>query len=312
MIEGKKLNLAGRVLLGLGVVLNGIDAKAEYYRIDCKSVEANSPWAAVGHVNGAVEGHDSKDGAFLQSPHNPRIDFYSKVPLSYPYDKLKIDARGPNSTTYFDIKIEGAKILESIDANLSFQILDDGQDNFSWKYFIAELYNSGDVNEPNNLIASYDIKDLAEYGQKIPLTTISNGLSYQLLIKPYNYADLDRNRCVDFGDLEIFVRNWGRDERAEPDDPNNTLGTYVGKDPNDLDAYTDINRDGVVDFKDFSLFSGEWFYNADDPNTSSRLTPKVDGIDVLDGRYLNAFRQDAVKRFYGKEMLCGKEEREAA
>jgi len=72
-------------------------------------------------------------------------------------------------------------------------------------------------------------------------------------------------------DSEIFVRNWARDERAEPNDPNNTLGTYVGKEPNDLDAYSDINRDGVVNFKDLSLFSGEWLWDANDPNTWSRV-----------------------------------------
>lgn len=101
---------------------------------------------------------------------------------------------------------------------------------------------------------------------KIPLT-INNGLSYQLLVKFFNHADLNRDRRVNFEDLEIFARNWARDERAEPNDPNNSLGTYVGKDPNDLDAYSDINRDGVVDFKDFAIFSGEWLYNADNPNT---------------------------------------------
>jgi hypothetical protein len=35
-------------------------------------------------------------------------------------------------------------------------------------------------------------------------------------------------------------------------------------------------------------------------------------MNVLDGRDLMAFNKDAVKRFYGKEMLYGKEEREAA
>lgn len=239
--------------MSLGVILSGANAKAEYCRIDCKSIGANSPWIAVGHVNGAAEGHDSRDAAFLQSPASPRIDFYSKAPPNPYEDKLKVDARGPNSTTYFNIKIEGAEISESVNADLSFQILDDGQGNFTWKNLIAELYNSGDVNDCNNLLARCDVKDLVMYGQKIPLT-IRNGLSYQLLIKPFNYADLNRNRRVDFNDFAIWANNFGR---------TNT----VPRDANDLGDFADINRDNIVDMNDLEYFTPEWLWNADDPNT---------------------------------------------
>jgi hypothetical protein len=248
----KILNLVGRILLAAATIIGGAVAKAEYCRIDCTSIGANSPWRAIGHVNGASEGHDSKDAAFLQSPASPRIDFYSKVPLSPPYDdKLMVDARGPNSTTCFDLRIEGAEIPETIDANLSFRILDDGQGNFDWKNLIAKLYNGGDVNDCNNLIASYDIKDLVTYGQKIPLT-ISNGLSYQLLIKPYNYADLDFNGKINWKDFAKFSLYWKTE----------------GHDPNDVWAdYADIDRSGSADYNDLSIFSHEWLWDADDPNT---------------------------------------------
>ena len=72
---------------------------------------------------------------------------------------------------------------------------------------------------------------------------------------------------VDKQDLEIFAQNLGRDERAEPNDPNNTLGAYVGKEPNDLDAYADIDRNGRVDYNDLSILSGEWLWDANDPKT---------------------------------------------
>jgi hypothetical protein len=252
--------------IALPFIINN-SAKADYCRIDCMSVETNSPWIAVAHINGASEGHDGKDVDFLQSPHSPRIDFYSKVPLSYPYDdKLKVDARGANSTTYFDIKIEGAEIPESIDANLSFLIWNDGQGNFSWKNLIAELYNSGDVNEPNNLISTYDMKYMDRSNGKIPLI-INNLLSYQLLIKFFNHADLNRDRKVNGLDFAIFARNWGGNEETDP----NTFGSYVGSEPNNLGAYADIDRNGIVDINDLSTFSGEWLWDANDPNTWSRV-----------------------------------------
>jgi hypothetical protein len=249
----KKLNLAGRIFLSALAIASL--AKADTCKIDCTSVGANSSTVRVRHVNGAVEGHDSMDVPFVPSLASPRIDFYSKVPLSYLFDKLFNDARGPNSTTYFDIKIEGAEIPDSVDANLSFQISDSTppQGNFLWKNLVAELYNSGDVNDCNNLIASYDIKDLVGYGQKIPLT-VRDGLSYQLLVKPYNYADLNRDRKVNGLDYAIWANNFGR---------TNT----VPRDANDLGVFSDIDRDNVVDMNDLEYFTPEWLWNADDPNT---------------------------------------------
>jgi hypothetical protein len=101
----------------------------------------------------------------------------------------------------------------------------------------------------------------------IPIS-INNGItqgdeffpSHKLNYYFFNYADLNRDGKVDFRDYAIWANNFGRN------DPN-TLGDNVGSDVNDLDAYSDINRNGIVDFNDLSLFSGEWLWDANDPNT---------------------------------------------
>jgi len=124
------------------------------------------------------------------------------------------------------------------------------------------LYNSGDVNEPNNLLGVYDMKYMDKSNGKIPLI-INNGLSYQLLVKFFNHADLNRDRKVNGLDYAIWAGSFGRSNETDP----NTFGGYVGSEPNNFNAYADIDRNGIVDYNDLSLFSGEWLYNADDPNT---------------------------------------------
>ncbi|MHC4528967.1 MAG: hypothetical protein ACYS29_13915, partial [Planctomycetota bacterium] len=64
----------------------------------------------------------------------------------------------------------------------------------------------------------------------------------------YNYADINRDGKVDFGDCAILAKNYGR------------TGIDCGANPNNLDDYSDIDRTGIVDFNDLRVFSVEWLY----------------------------------------------------
>jgi hypothetical protein len=261
------------------ILLGGVTytKAADICKVVCES-EVSSPLMRIVHKSGATETpYDGNgDALFLPINYTPTIDFYSKTNYQPPQDRLMKDARPPESMSTINSEISGRGLGAPTNANLQFIFYDIGEDNFSWKNIIGELsqrVDDGNGGYKYALIGDYDIKHMVNFSKTIPIS-INNGItqgdkffpSHKLDYNFFNHADLNRDRRIDGLDFAILAQNWARDERAEPNDPNNTLGTYVGKEPNDLDAYSDINRDGVVDFKDFAIFAGKWFYDADAEN----------------------------------------------
>jgi hypothetical protein len=271
-MKAKKENLVRGILLITAFVLGGANAKAEYFRVKCNS-GIGSPSIRLGHVNGATEGPDGNyDAMYPPSPVTPRIDFY----FQNPYGWFMIDARGPHSTTDFYARIEGVSIPGSVNANLIFSIYNDGQGNFAWKNLIVELYNNGDIQDSNNLIAVHDGYDLVAGSVIFSELNVSNGLSYQLLINPRNYADLDLNGIVNWKDLSKFSLYWKTGDH----------------DANDVWAdYGDIDRNGIVDYNDLDIFSRMWLWDANDPNTwrfkARNPLPSDGAMDVSVSAYLS-------------------------
>ena len=74
-----------------------------------------------------------------------------------------------------------------------------------------------------------------------------------------------------------------------------------------------LPRSGDVNFMDYAILASHWLWEQD-PNLVSNLTPKLNGTNenVLEGKYLAGFQQDAAKKFYAKyspsykKMLEGK------
>jgi hypothetical protein len=235
------------------------------------------PYCKTQHISGArepEEGYDNgKDARFNDMQFPPTIDIYSKINFD-PY-RLNTDARPPESTTTFNLEISGRGLTaqENIELKLSFS--DYLGNNFSWKNIIAELYQRIDDGEGSytyTLIGNYDIKNIMVRSDPNIYISINNGItqgdeffpSHKLNYSFYNHADLNRDRKVDGKDFAIWANNFGRN------DPN-SLGDNVGSDVNDFDAYADIDRNGIVDINDLSTFSGEWLWDANDPNTWSRV-----------------------------------------
>lgn len=219
----------------------------------------------IKHLEGAKETDDTQDFYYLESPNAIEIYSYN----IYDGGKYRIDTRPENSTTTYNLYLKNDGFSGSFDNSLRFKLYNNT--NFEWKNIFL-----GDANDSNNIIA--DIKHVIYNGDIAPTGTLYGDLYLQKLdgsrtgiydkrkVFFFNHADLNRDRRVDLDDLAIFSQNWGRDERVEPNDPNNTLGINVGKDVNDLDVYSDINRDYVVDFNDFSEFSKWWLWEAVEPN----------------------------------------------
>ena len=120
------------------------------------------------------------------------------------------------------------------------------------------MYNSGDVDDSNNLLGVYDMKFMDRTDTKIPLT-INNGLSYQLLVKFFNYCDFNRDRRIDGLDFKIFRENFGRNNETDP----NTFGSYGGSEPNNYNAYADIDRSGTVGLEDLDIFKSYFKFSGD-------------------------------------------------
>jgi hypothetical protein len=283
------------MLIGLGVgeyFSNKANAGCLYIQ---GNAQVNNASVIVNHVDGATEGYDMKnnyDVVYLL-PQQPYIDFYSEIndindPNHLDVTKLKRDSRPSESMSTIYTKIGGVGLPDQTDFKLSPSIsLAWGQNNFSWKNIIGELYNNGDVNDSNNLLGVYDMKHMDKIDAKIPLV-IDNGLSYQLLIKFFNHADFNRDRLIDKEDFKIFAQNWGRTGIVKGSDPNN-LGDYADisdiydkngnlvsygdgvVDNNDLAIFKtyfkfpgDLNLDGIVNNTDFAYLADDW--NAGDAN----------------------------------------------
>jgi hypothetical protein len=219
------------------------------------------------HILGATEGNDySYDG--LCPPFFPNLlHIYSHN--DYSGLDYFVDARGPDSTTTYNLHLMNIGFSGTADNMLTFVMKND--DNFKWKNIFL-----GDADDSNDIVA--DIKYIIYNGSVMPPPYNSSygdfhlpdvdgsktGVYDKRKVFFLNHADLNRDRKVNGKDFAIWAGNFGRE------DPN-TLGSNVGKDPNDLDAYSDINRDNTVDYSDLSLFAYEWLWDANDPNTWSRV-----------------------------------------
>jgi hypothetical protein len=268
----KKLlrNLFSPTLLSLLFIISIISNSAEGLRLDVynRSTGVSYSYMIIGHILGATEGDDGNYDArcppfFPNLLHIYSHNYYSG--LDY-----MCDARPPNSTTTYNLHLMNIGFSGTADNMLRFVMKNDS--NFTWKNIFL-----GDANDSNDIVA--DIKYVINHGGVYPSGTrygdfplpdvdgSKTGVYDKRKVFFFNHADLNRDRRVDGKDYAIWARNFGRSEEGDP----NTLGSNVGKDPNDLAAYSDIDRSGIVDYNDLSLFSGEWLWDANDPNTWSRV-----------------------------------------
>ena len=261
----------GKIMVKIMVAVPIMSNNVEAARLDVynRSIGVSYGYVNIKHISGATEGQDwNYDGLYLESPWLSPINIYSHNYVSG-LDYF-VDARGPDSTTTYDLHLKNTGFSGIADNMLRFVMKND--DNFKWKNIFL-----GDANDSNDVVA--DIKYIIDNGDVYPSGThygdfllpdiegSKTGVYDKRKVFFFNHADFNRDRRVDGKDFAIWAGNFGRSEESDP----NTLGSNVGKDPNDLDAYSDIDRNGRVDYNDLSLFSGEWLWDANDPNTWSRV-----------------------------------------
>jgi hypothetical protein len=221
------------------------------------------------HIEGATDGWEDLLDSIWPGTGPYSLGVYSAHPeFIYPRDKFKTDARGVNSLSSYNIELLNNGGFSGLAENhLRFLITDSS--NFEWKNI---FFN---INEQNE-----DIKHLIQNGIYNPIFDTNEGIiSLASLdgdttigvyntgtLQFFNYADLNRDRKVNFADFAVFANQFEKDNLTDP----NRFGSYVGSNVNDLGAYADINRSGIVDSNDIALFANEWLWDANDPNTWNR------------------------------------------
>lgn len=240
--------------------------------------------------------HDTR---YLEPPSNPALISYIYDPNSSSGPYLKGKGINPLNTNEIKIWCESRGVPTDIDHFLKINI-------FSMYGSPADMndYTTRNLTlhqEPNNLDADpnlYDIKELTNYGTKygyIPFRTFDPA---QWIFRSDNYADLNFSGKVDLEDCAIWADSWLRNDCNS----NNHWCNFA-----------DLDRDENVDFYDLARMADEYGYDTNDPNTYSKLTPKVNGASVLGGRHLREFQESSRRLFCGrKEPLYARKEKEAA
>ncbi len=250
----------------------------------------------IKHIEGATEGHDSKDARYLESPNPLHIyshNYYSG--LDY-----MLDARPADSTTTYDLHLKNIGFSGAADNFLRF-LFNDHQTpiEFSWKNIFL-----GDTNDSNDIVA--DIKYLINNGGvdpfygfpcgDFPLPDIDGsktGVYDKRKVFFFNHTDFNRDRQTNGLDFEIFRENFNRNNETDP----NTFGSYVGSDVNDFNAYADIDRNGGVGLEDLEIFKTYFKFPGD-----LNLDGKVDNTDYA---YLANDWNVGDANFYDLEAFAG-------
>jgi len=241
----KRNAIVALVLVG-GYIANKSVSTANAGKIEARASATSNP----GSQPIAELKNNGTDVSYLQPP-SGHIGIYFKREETKLCEKV-IDATSPAPEDMWAEKNGGDS---SGDAWWKFTILD-GND-FDWKNIIVHRYGQSGVGDANAIPEdTFDVwyVDGSAF-QSGSFSGISSGIYDRLKFEFYNYSDLNRDKKVNFKDYAIFANNFSRT------DPN------CGADPNNLDDYSDIDRSGVIDFNDLSLFTDEWLWDANDPNT---------------------------------------------
>lgn len=264
-MRSRRNNRVRRVVLVVVVLVGGGYLATNAYsgnvelKVWCDSPKTQSSVATinVGYKSGATEGFDDDDSVYLQPPQNAIGAFTEIEKNGDDPNKLSTNNKGLDSTTEYPGKVETIGNDIHGDAYWKLDITD--VNDLEWKSIIFSRYGKdANLADPNcTPLATWDAKykDGQGWFQQGYFSNTTSGICDKINFHVFNYSDLNRDKKVNFKDYAIFANNFGRT------DPN------CGADPNNLDDYSDLDRDGVIDFNDLSLFTGEWLWDANDPNT---------------------------------------------
>jgi hypothetical protein len=265
-MDKQKTKFGLKELLLIGASLFAAEkANAGGLRLTVKS-DLGQPYVGLTQYSKSIDGEDWKD---VLHPGGPAtyIDIWAKTNFNSPYNHLKRDSRSADSVSNYLVEIRGRGLeTQPKNANIEFLFYDFYQENnFSWKNLVVELYDSNSIHDSNNCLGVFDAHDLANGDVNFPQLQVNNDLSYQIVVRPRNYADLNLDNKVNFLDKAIVGNSW--------------LNTDANS-SNGWRHYSDIDRNYVVDFNDLKILTDEWLFQGCDPNTFVKAGYNSSGSSV--------------------------------
>lgn len=179
---------------------------------------------------------------------------------------LKVKGINPKKTERVKLYLESVDVPSGIDHSIHLKLFKPGDYSSPPDPNDYATRNLTLHQEPNNLDVDpnlYDILDLTDWGTQDGYINFPTFDPAQWIFRSDNYADLTFNGKVDLEDCAVWADSWLRNDC-------NSANHWCD--------FADLNRNGSVGLDDFALLGNEWGYNTNDPNTYSKVTPKVDGV----------------------------------
>lgn len=250
--DNAKVGLMTAGLLVGGYAMSGEKAEGGTLRVYNRSSQVNGSYIDAKHIEGATENFEEViDGIYYNNNGNP-LQLYSNHPtFSSPTDKLKVDAKDPNSITDYEIILStNGGFSGDVDNFLKFKIVDNT--NFEWKNIFFNI--NGEKKDIKYLINIAEFDPV--YNAKVatinlaPINGAQTGVYNSGTLEFNNHADLNRDGKVDFKDWAWISANLGQS------------GITKGSNPNELNDYADIDGNGTVDYNDVALFMNQWLWSS--------------------------------------------------
>lgn len=195
-------------------------------------------YAYTKHTNGATEGYGYGDSTYLNSPAQLQI-YIHNVLLNYDFYK---DARGLNSITPYDVKLEANGFISYADNSLKFKVFNsDGALNHR---FVIAYDTSKDINDVNNIHIIPKNGDIIE----VPLPALVNQpagvyATWRVEMPRLIEGDVNEDGKCDFLDYAILANEW-----MQTTTPTGT-GDYMS---------SDLNLDRITDYSDLEAIAENW------------------------------------------------------
>ena len=277
-MKGKKLGLVGRVLLGVGALVNTtnatIDGKLNV--TNSVSVCSNQDHALV-HLTGATEGIDGSDSIY-GSIFPPSCNVSSKIVSIVQNTELIVDARPEESLTPVKYELsliskDGQPITINSTNELWIEMplavshgYDFGTKTMTFELDNGQRYNIRTLTNNGTQVGIITLPDLnGTYDSEEVYTTV--GLDFK------KTADLNNDGIVNNLDYVIMAGNWGNSKAM------GGIGKYLLGDITGAGGLPD----GKIDSLDLIDLGGQWI------SPISKNTNPNSINNVLRGSYRDAF-----------------------
>jgi len=245
-MKGKKLNLVGRVALGIALALGSNSLKAESLNLQLNHSFVGSDYTAdtfnarYDTEDGDISnGYDIKD--VKQTPNTSDNNFIQAYTIDTGFTLTEDYKVFDPTETYWDIKLMAEDYVAfqgftgtarvEVDDTTAITNLDSSYDVYLNRY-----------DEDGTFVEGYNLRDPNNYTIDWSVTKALGNYTNLELIVGYatNYADFDDDGYVNFKDYSMLASNW-QDTGA--------------------DLTGDLDEDEDIDMDDLALFVDEWLWS---------------------------------------------------